>query len=190
VRSSVTTAPASDPVTVEEAKDHCLITHGTDDAYVEALIKAATAHVENDLSRSLVTQTRTLYLDAREAVPPIVLPWGPVQSVTTLKVYNTTTKVWDTVAATSYDLSGDRIVPDENDDATDWPTLGRARDAVEVVYVCGYGAASAVPRILKQAVLTLVADMYENRESIVEKALHRVPMIERFLEPYRNYQFG
>lgn len=190
MRSTVTTAPTATPVTVEEAKDHALITITTDDAYIGSLITAATKHVESEIDGSLVTQTRTLYLDARETAPPVVLPWGPVQSITTVKVYNPATKAWDTVPSTGYMLSGDRLVLNEDDDATDWFTPERSRDAVEVVYVVGYGAASAVPQVLKQAVLTLVADMYEHRESFADKALHRVPMVERFLDPYRNYQFG
>lgn len=60
---TVKTGPASEPVTLAEAKDQLYITDTTHDAYITSLIQAAREQVENFTSRALLPQTFTMYLD-------------------------------------------------------------------------------------------------------------------------------
>lgn len=50
---------------------------------------------------------------------------------------------------------------------TSWPSTRPQREAVQVVYVAGYGAASDVPANVRQAILLQVGHMYANREAVV-----------------------
>ncbi len=49
-----------------------------------------------------------------------------------------------------------------------WPDTQDVLNAVQVDFVAGYGAASAVPENAKSAIKMMVADMYEHRESQIE----------------------
>ena len=64
MRLVLITPPASEPVTLAEAKLHARIQHDEDDALVASLIVAARRHCETCLKSALVTQTWTLYLDS------------------------------------------------------------------------------------------------------------------------------
>jgi hypothetical protein len=57
------TPPASEPVTLAEAKAHLRLEIGDDDALVAGLVTAARQHVEDLIAQSLVTQTWQLTLD-------------------------------------------------------------------------------------------------------------------------------
>jgi uncharacterized phiE125 gp8 family phage protein len=47
-----------------------------------------------------------------------------------------------------------------------WPVTRSVSNAVTITYVCGYGAASAVPDAVKSAMKLLIGHWYENREAI------------------------
>ena len=168
-RTVVSTAPATEPVTVTEAKSHLRqLDNVMSDAYITALIIAAREKVEEDTGRALVTQTLDVYYDALPCSSALLLPKGKLQSVTSLKYYDTA-NVEATFSSASYlvDTSSEpaRIVLN---DGYDWPsTTLRAANAVIVRGVFGYGAAAAVPQALKQAILLLVGSMFEHREQVI-----------------------
>jgi uncharacterized phiE125 gp8 family phage protein len=58
-----TVAPASEPISIAEAKDHLRIDHDDEDDYIDGLIQMAREQVESDCARALMTQTRVLTLD-------------------------------------------------------------------------------------------------------------------------------
>lgn len=62
-RLALTTPPTSEPVTLEEAKDHFYGTNTNQDAVTTGMIKAAREQVEDFTSRGLMPQTFTMYLD-------------------------------------------------------------------------------------------------------------------------------
>lgn len=147
-RLTVTEAPASDPVSLSEAKTHLRVTHNDEDALITALIKAATAQVEDALAwRSLVTRTYTLAVTL-EGAASLLLPMPPVQSVTSVAVDGEVFAAWT--------LKGDALVFD-----------GKVSGDAEIVYVAGYGNAAAVPYNFKAAILLLVGHWFENREAVV-----------------------
>ncbi len=52
-----------------------------------------------------------------------------------------------------------------------WPvTILQPHSAVVVRFVAGFGAASAVPEDLRQALLLLVGHFYENREAVIPQS--------------------
>jgi uncharacterized phiE125 gp8 family phage protein len=169
---SLVTAATADPVSLFEVKEHLRITHDDQDQQLTDWITAATAYVQNLSGRQLVTATWKMTLDCFPVTPdPIYLPRPPVQSVTHVKYYNQagTLTTWDSSDYT-VDLNTEpaRIQPDYQ---TYYPTYQERIGAVEIQYVCGYGAASAVPYTYKQAIKMLVGHWYLSREGIAIRSV-------------------
>lgn len=169
------TAPASEPVTVAEAKAHARVVSYDDDDYIATLITAARERLESDTRKALITQTWELHLDAF----PIQLPgFGlyeqtiekvPLQSITSLTYIDTEGNEQTLVEGTDFDVDTvsepARISPAFD---TLWPSTRAVMNAVKVTFVAGYGdAASDVPAKARQAMLLLIGHLYENREQVV-----------------------
>lgn len=63
IRFALIDAPASEPVTLNEAKAHARIRHDRDDAYINTLIAVARRKAEFDTGRALAIQRWTATLD-------------------------------------------------------------------------------------------------------------------------------
>lgn len=131
-----------------------------------------------------MTQTWDLVLDAFPA-GEIRLPLPPLQSVTSV-TYTDTDGASQTLDAGQYtvDTANARIVP-----VSSWPSTKAVPAAVVIRYVCGYGAAAAVPASIKAAILLLTGDLFENREAQGEKVLSVNETVRRLLLPYRVWRF-
>ena len=69
---TLVTAPASEPVSLAEAKAHLRIEAADDDSLIGALITAARQSAEAHMRRALMSQTWRLSLDRFPAAPQ---PW-------------------------------------------------------------------------------------------------------------------
>ena len=186
------TAPATEPVSTSEAKSHLRVDTTADDTLIGTLITAARQHVENHLRRALITQTWELVMDAFPAGDVIRLPRPPLVSVTSIK-YTDVAGSESTFSSAAYVVDTDstkgRVVLKSGES---WPsdTLAAA-NGVRVRYVAGYGAASAVPHPIRQAVLLLIGTLYENRESVLVAqgvTVAQLPFgVEALLMPYRIF---
>lgn len=169
---NVVTQPAAEPVTLAEAKTYLRVTVNDDDTLIQSLIAAARQSAEEYLRRSLVTQTLKISLQG-DAYAVIALPRGPVQSVTSVTAVarDDSTAV---ISASGYYLSASK----EQVEFDAYVSAHR----VEVVYVAGYGAASAVPDAIKQGILAHVSKLYDCRG----EGDRAMPVTSRALfEPYR-----
>lgn len=164
----LTTAPAEEPVSLTELKAHLRVDYDTDDTYLTALGTMARQTVEEWQRRSYVDTTWTLWLDDWPKGAEIVLPRGPLSSVTSITYYDTAD------ASTVWALSN--VVVDDASplgrvvlrDGVSWPsTTLRAAKAVAVEFVAGYGAAADVPESFKHLVKLAVSNWYEHREPVV-----------------------
>lgn len=167
MRMKQTTAPASEPISLTEAKLHCRVDNSAEDTIFAMLIQAAREFVETYTRRSLITQTWTAYLDEFPRCRWFYLPKPPLGTVNSVKYYDYDNTL-QTLATTSYDVGFNAESPARiclSQTAT-WPTSIRSRpDAVQILYSCGYGtASSSVPAALRQAMLLLIGHWYENRE--------------------------
>ena len=136
--STLIAGPGEEPVTLAEAKSFCRIDGSDEDALVNALIAAARLQVESLTGRALITQTWRLTM---ACAPRLVeLPVIPVAALV--------------AAPAGAVVQGDAVL------------LVEPVDELTVDYTAGYGAAADVPGDLKQAVLTLVAYWYENRDAV------------------------
>jgi uncharacterized phiE125 gp8 family phage protein len=171
------TAPTLEPVTLEEAKKHLRIESSDEDVEITGWIQAAREWCEGYQNRAFITQTWELALDSFPLGTYIKIPKPPLQSVTSVKYYDTD-ETENTFSADSYHVDTysepGRIVLKYGET---WPsdTL-RTANGVIIQFKVGYGdAAASVPEKVKQAIKVLVGHLYENREATDIKELKEVP---------------
>ena len=58
-----TSPPATEPVSLAEAKAHLRVTHNDDDAYITTLIKTARQGIEAQTGLGLISQGWSVFLD-------------------------------------------------------------------------------------------------------------------------------
>jgi uncharacterized phiE125 gp8 family phage protein len=186
------TAPAEEPITLAQAKEHLRATDSTsEDALIATLIRAARQRVENYTWRRLITQTVDYTLDEFCSSDEVIeLPCAPVQSVTHVKYYDTA-GVEQTLLSTLYQVDSKsepaRIAPAY---AQTWPTIREQLNAVTIRVVCGYGLAAAVPSVIKAAMLLIIGHLYEHREEVGDFETFEVPnAADALLFPYRILRF-
>lgn len=183
------TAPATEPVTADEAKEQLVVEHADDDTLIGDYITAARLFVEAWTGKQLVSATYDLFLDSWSRV--IEVPRPPLSSVTTVK-YTDVDGVQQTWAGANYQTDTNsqpgRIMPVEGEV---FPNLQAATfNVVEIRFVAGYGAAAAVPERFKLAIKQSVAQWYEYRKPVAELRLSNVKYTLRsLLEQDRIWTF-
>ena len=195
MKTALKTAPTLYPISMKEVKDHLRIILGNtdEDDYLKRLIKSGVNYAQLFLRRRLITQTWYYYPDDFPAGDVIVIPYGQLQSMTSLK-YSDTDGTESTMTASEYivDIKQDpgRIVLAYGES---WPTdTLYPSNPITIEYVCGYGLTSAdVPEEIKQAILLFISDLYENREAVFIGqgfTLTKTGAIDQLLWPYRIHK--
>jgi uncharacterized phiE125 gp8 family phage protein len=168
---AMTVPPATEPVTLTEAKQHARISQTNDDAVITTFITVAREQAEEHMRRGILTQTWQLALDWW--YEEIWLPRAaPLQSVTSIQYYDTA-GVQQTLAASVYDVDSicrpARIV---RKPGQTWPALQAARltPRITVTYVVGWTGASLVPERIKQGIRAYVAYLDADREGMDQDA--------------------
>lgn len=193
VRFALAIPPAAEPVTTAEAKTHARIEHSAEDALVATMITAARQATEKHTGRAWLTQTWTATLDrwadvdggeSEDLWPFFVSPTPrrlalyprPPASITSLVVDGVT------IASSNYALRGHELFV-KSDVADSANELG---GGIVCTFTAGYGLAAAVPQDVKQAILTLVAHFYENREAANASGIYSqiTPYALSLLSPY------
>ena len=139
-----------------------------EDTLLTSIITAAREQVEDVTGRALITQTWDCYLDEWPEGDRITLPFGNLQSVTSVSwkdtdgTETTLTATTDYLVETNGDQNGAIVLPH----GCSWPsgTLYPS-NPIKIRIVCGWASANAVPFKIKAALLMVWADLYENRES-------------------------
>lgn len=166
MKYEITSGPATEPVSLAEAKAQLRVDSSDEDALILSLISTARRKVELDTSRMLISQTVKVYFDEWPAGQTLCLPLYPAASITSVQYVDQAgaTQTWSSSNYT-VDLVGmePRIVPKPT---ADIPDLGDYPNALIVTYVAGLSAASSVPAELKHSMLTTLTMLYERREDI------------------------
>lgn len=166
-RTTLVSAPASEPITPAEAKEFCRVDLSLEDDLFATLIQDARERAERVTSRQIITASWKLILDWFPC--EVRLPKPPLQSITSI-VYVDGNGDSQTLAASRYqvDTAGEpgRVMPAVG---YSWPGTRTQYNAVEITFVAGYGAAAAVPAGLKRALLNAVAHCYDRRGEAVDE---------------------
>ena len=199
------TAPASEPITLAEAKSYLRVDSSGDDALITSLISTARQLCEEHTQRAFMTQTYELFLDAIEDLEDLLwegmrtgpyinyyknyidLPMPPVVSISHIKTYD------DNDTATTF-ASGNYYVDNARQPARvvlrtgeTFPTALRVANAIEVKYVTGYSSASAVPEPIKFAIYQVLTYLYEHRGDMYEGKTSLPLTAKKLLSPYVVY---
>jgi uncharacterized phiE125 gp8 family phage protein len=190
---SVVTEPAIEPVKIETIKldlriDADLTDH---DILIGSLISAARRWIERRAKRALITQTLRLALDEWPATDRVVLSRPPLQSITSIKYYDSAGGD-NTFSSSSYfadtDREPGRAVLEYGES---WPSADlRPASAIRIDYVAGFGATEeTIPAEYLNAIRMLVAAWYANPESIATSGAVPQPvpfgveaMLDRMIE--------
>lgn len=178
------TAPAAEPVTVDDIKGAARI----DDAYFDAqltalLIPAIRLEAEHRLGRRLITQTVELIIDAFAPGEYIDLQLPDAQAIASIK-YMDTAGAEQTLASTVYQLDQDSI-PSRAllKPAQDWPATQDVPNAVRVSYTVGYGpAATDVPGNIRLWIIAHVVQALDSPSGLNTAGLQSLPYVDRLLD--------
>ena len=183
----------AEPVSLIDARSHLRLdtdggTHA-DDGYLQTLIVAARAHVENVTGQILVTATKDQAFDTFPDGDPdgFRLPYNPVASVTWVK-YVADDGTLTTLSSSVYRLDNTSLrARIALEDGQVWPNARDVVNAVQIRTVCG----GTTPAPLKQAVMLLMAHWYENRVPVGAGSLSDMPhMVDAVLAPYRAWSLA
>jgi uncharacterized phiE125 gp8 family phage protein len=184
--SILLTPPATEPVSLAEAKGYLRVEHADDDDLIAALIASARAHVEAQTRRALITQVWRHSLDMWPIGDRVLVLPAPLQELVAARVYD------EEGNAQAIDLET-LVVDTISVPGVVWfrpwsvPGPGRKHGGIELDAVAGYGdAAVDVPPSLKLAIRMLVAHWYENRGVIASGS--GAPLLATaatLLAPYR-----
>ncbi len=201
-KSSYVTESADSPaVSTADMKAYLRVDGSADDAVIANHVTAATEAIKQYLGVALLTETFVLKADGftspdgddrLAALGPGVhtvsvpyalggtdvfdVPWPPLQSVTSVVTYDRDNSS-STFGSDNYqvDLQDGRIYLNEGET---WPTDLRARDAVAITYVAGYGSGS-IPSPILEAIKKYVEMMYDGCDGMTVE-------VRRLLAPYRR----
>lgn len=179
---------------MSEAKRHLKVEDAetADDDLITTLITVARQNAETVTRRALITQVWYFYLADWPEKDYIEIPLPPLQSVASVK-YKDTEGAESVFAATDYIVdtksTPGRIVLAYGKtwpSATLYPT-----NPITVEFTCGYGTSgTSVPAAIKQAMLVDIADLYQQRETVITgTTVSHLPTVDRLLAPYRVWTF-
>ncbi len=212
---SLITPPASEPITITEAKAHLRVDTPDDDTLITSLIKSSRELCELYTGLGLLPQTWRLLMDKWPTVQndewwdglrqgafiptvkkELLLERSPLVSVSTVKTFEEdgSGAIYD---SSNYyvDPSGGRIVLKASSSA---PTGSKSINSVEIVFSVGYADASNVPGAIKLGILDLINFHYEHRgdesiraSSIESESVHNIPVgIRNLWNPYKRRKLG
>lgn len=175
IYSRVTTLPDSEPISLDEAKGYLKVDGTSDDTYITSLITTSRRMCEAYTGLSFVTQERQIKLDRfpvsdRSRGNEITIPYGPVQSIDSVKYLNTDNVLTTMAEGTDYVVDTDseicRIFPVSSNELTCWPSTRNLPNAVTVAYTAGFDDVSGIPlpKEVTEAMYKQIASMYENRQ--------------------------
>lgn len=172
MRYSLVTAPASEPISTDEAANYLKLgTYSSltsdEQALVSTLIQTARREAEIYTYGGIISQTWDLYLDDWKRYIEILK--APVTAISSIK-YQDNNATEQTLSTSDYQARTSnhigepgRIYIHEN-----LPTLDQDNilDRVVIRFTCGYASASAVPENLINAMLIRIGSLYEHRQDI------------------------
>ncbi len=167
------TPPATEPITLLEAKRHLRVDVTDDDTLITSIITAAREYCETFQNRAYITQTWEMTLDSFPTMP-LKIPKPPLQSVDSIK-YTDQNGVETLFDAANYVVDADSepgriaLAP-----GVSWPSVTlKPIGGVKIRFTAGYGDAAKVPMMAKQAMLLLIGHWYEHREAVVTGSISK-----------------
>lgn len=147
----------TEPVSVSEMKNYLNIDYSSWDTLIGMLISSARTRLERYTGCTFAT--KTLISTFNQTADTIEIPYGPVQSITTVKSIDETGTKTTLVSGTDYTVIGNNF-----------KTLvffSNNLTPIEIEYVAGY---SSLPADLKIAIMKQVGMDFEFRENVMDSS--------------------
>jgi hypothetical protein len=187
-----TTAPTTDvePISLEDAIVH-LSADMSQSREVQRKLEAARDEAERYTRRTLRSSV-TRQFDYKDWQRRYVLPYPPLQSVTSVQYYDTDNTLQTVTASGNYDVEtstdghGSILF---RDDYT-LPTLNDDRFGARVIItaVTGYGSVSAVPAAVRSAIELILWDLWEDDGSLSSPIRGRVVRANSILDHFTVHE--
>lgn len=186
--STVSVAPASDLLDIDQAKQFLRVDGADEDELIEALIGAAQARVEALCGVRFITQT--IVMRADDWADMKQLPDAPLQSVSSIAYVDSAgdaqTLSTDVYSTRLYGLTPQVFLKADQS----WPDIEEG-SLITVTAVAGYGAATAVPASLAAATKLVLSDLFTFRETAqvgsVAGVIPSSATVDNLIANYRRY---
>ena len=185
MRSALYTAPVIEPISTAELEAHLRLEDG--EYMVADLIADGRADVEAITRRALLTQTWDYYLHFWPAENYIVLPFGNLQSVTSVAWKNSSAVDTTLVVTTDYlvETNGNQCGRVVLPFSGSWPTGDLYPvNPIKLRFLAGWTTAALVPKNIKRAVKLAAEDAYYHGD---RRAILR-PAIDGLLASWRLWE--
>lgn len=159
MKATLTVPPATEPLTLSEAKLHLRVDHDLEDTLIEALIVTAREEAEFRTGQRLITQTWTV--TATHATEVSLDGLTPLRSITS--------------DGMSFAVSADL------------PAILTVDGPGTVTIECGFGTPAQVPASIKQWLLIRIGTLYEHRQGLTIGTLSAMPthsLVDGLLDAY------
>ena len=182
IRSELITAPASEQVTLSEAKTHLRIEHSDDDTFITSLIGIARDEAESVCNRRFGSQTWKLYFNGFQDIK--LHGCGSVSEAT--MYYRDLDGDWVQLSSDLYEFV--KAVPAYVfwKDSFNIPDTGDYGETVRVDVTCGETAAKGV----KAWMLVRIGTLYENREADAERRVEPQTFVPNLLAGHRVIDYS
>lgn len=184
--------PIAYPLAIEEVRAHLRIDATSEDALIDSYIAAVTAHLDGAdgvLGRCLIDQTWKLSgtRPACNCCAGIELPLPPLIEVVSVST------IAEDGSETAVPVDGYRVVDNGSMPSVIVPAGGVMWDGAAIVYRAGYAevdvasgiVTGTVPRAILQYMLLMIADAYENRQSVIQSTVNRIDLADTFLGTFK-----
>ena len=165
----------------------------TDDALLTEKLQSAIDDAEDFTGRQLLTATFKSYLDEFPGVDFIELPYGNLQSVTSIKYKDcdgtetTMTVTAEYLVETNGEHRGRIVLPY----GCSWPSVTLyPSNPICIEFVCGWTAAASVPSKIKSAILLGATDLYTCRETKTDRQIWENNAVYNLLYSKKLWSFG
>lgn len=180
---TLTTAPATEPVTTADFKTWIGYSGSDQDTIFGNLLKTARLWVEEYLSRQLITATYTLKLDSFPVVE-LFLPRPPIQSITSI-AYLDSDGDSQALSTDIYELTTRGTLARKYNQV--WPSVRYIHEAVTIVYVAGYGSsATDVPQPIRDAIMLFAKGVWQSPAGACPSVV--MAAAENLLQPYKLWR--
>ncbi|MEX0859719.1 MAG: head-tail connector protein [Cucumibacter sp.] len=180
--------PATEPISLADAKAYLRVDSGDEDNLISTLIAAGRVHLEAITRRAMIDQNWRVILDAWPQGDEVSLPLGPFRALLAVRIFDEAGAATELPLAQFLPETGSapgRIVLPGTVAGT---PLARERLAVEIDFTAGYGEDPGdVPAGLKQALMSLVAHWFEHREAVLMAGSGAIvpASFDQLIAPYR-----
>lgn len=160
-------------------KQHLRITFNDDDSYIVALESAAVRSIEEFLNMFLLETDLVQYGNRFSDLN--ILYKSPALGSTHIVKYMSNGSLVNFTSSTQYihKIQPPRLYAKSNSSI---PSVDDVFQAWQIEYKVGYSSIADIPDPIIQAIMIMVSDLYENRQSvIVGKVVNKIPRTAQYL---------